>query len=181
MPYKSLNPIKIENLEQYDYYDSDYIEKRRRLIAPLIGNFFISFSQFEHDLNTSLAELIGDGSHDIGYVLIRNMEMVEKITIFSDLLYQYMSAMESKNKDLLKKIKQAMIELVEFRNKVAHANWNTLEKGDYVRVKIKPSKESGFITFTKEILSPKIIKTFIKKIDSTCNDLYELLEKEQLN
>lgn len=181
MPKKPLNPIKIEDLEQYDYYDSDYIETRRKLIAPLIGDFFISFSQFEHEINTSLAELIMHSSHDIGYVLIRNMEMMEKITVFTDLLYQYMSVVESKNKELLKVIKNSMIEIVEFRNKVAHANWNTLEKGDYVRVKIKPSKETGFITFTKEVLGPKVIKTFIKKIENTSDNLYSLLEKEHLN
>lgn len=178
---KPINPIKIENLEQYDHYNRDYIDKRRKFIAPLIGEFFISFSQFEHDINTSLSELIVDDSHELGYVLIRNMEMIDKITVFTDLLHQYMSAVGSKNKHLVKDLKKTLIEIVEFRNKIAHANWNTLERGDYVRVKIKPSKESGFITFTKEILSPRVLKSYIKKVDDICEYLYEFLEKENLN
>lgn len=103
-----------------------------------------------------------------------------KIETLKDLVNQYLTAMDSKSKDKFNKIYKKLIEIVETRNKVVHANWGTLEKDGYVRVKTISNKDSGFISFKKEKINAKLLTKMCVDMEKLDESLYELLESERI-
>jgi hypothetical protein len=178
---KSNKPIEIkyENLDQYDYSDEDLMIKKEKKYASLIGSFLIWFSNLEHNLNIGLADLISERSHEDGYVIIKDMGMFQKIELFYNLAFPRVNFAEKRKAQKLKQlplIRRQLEELNTFRNKVAHAKWNTLDKEGYVRVEMITDKENGFIKFKKFKISPEIIKGKLKEIVVLENKLYDFIE-----
>lgn len=178
---KKNKPIKIkyENLDQYDYSEEDLIIKKEKKYASLIGSFLIWFSNLEHNLNIGLANLISDHSHEDGYVIIKDMTMFQKIELFYNFAFPRVNFAEKRKAQKLKTLssmRRQLEELNTFRNKVAHAKWNTLDKEGYVRVEVITDKESGFIKFKKFKITPQIIKSKLSEVVILGDKLYDFTE-----
>lgn len=172
--------VKTEELEQHDFYDDDYIDEQEDVLAPIIGSFLINFSRLEHEVNISLSDTISHSSHHVGYIIVKDLDFSEKVSILKDLITLHLSATGSKNLKRFGVLHKRLVECMEFRNKIAHANWNTLDEEGFVRVKISAGKNSGFVTLKKERLTPDVIKEGIERMSNLEDELYEFLENEQL-
>lgn len=162
-----------ETLGQYDYYDEEHLEKVVEKYSFLIGLFVVKFSSLEHEIDVAISEFFGDDYHETGYVIIENLSISNKI----DLLYKIYARLESfnekKHKQLLDQIKNRLAAINTFRNFIVHANWETLTKEGFVRVKIMVDNQEGFVKLKKIQITPKIIRDNIKEIskllDAICN------------
>lgn len=172
--------FKIEKLDQYDYVDEELSFEKEFKYAHLIGSFLISFSNLEHNLDLEIADGIGHGSHDFGYMILKNLGFAGKIELFYDLTYPMVcwSTKKKEQKMLqLKKIRQQFKKLSELRNKIAHAKWNTLDKEGFVRVGITTDEESGLINFKKYKITPAIIRRGLRDIELLSEKLDAFTEK----
>lgn len=164
-------------LDQYDFTSDDYIYSRAKYLGPAIGEFLIAFSQLEHALNIGLVNLISDRSHHQGYLFIRKMNVFTKIEVFGDSLKPFINWKSPSGKILLKKELDKLIEdlksLNRIRNDIAHANWETLQVGYKVRIKIYVSQEDGTIEFEEKTLPVP----FIKKNARACERIWDRIEK----
>jgi len=153
--------VKYEELEQYDSWDDEVMDKKEERYAYCIGSFLIRFSNLEHSLDIELANLINDRSHDDGYIIIKDLELFEKIELYYNLAFVRANLAEKRKALKLKQlgtIRKQLEELAMLRNKIAHAKWNTLDKDGFVRVDTKTNKENGLIKFRKFKITPTIMK-----------------------
>jgi len=166
--------ISYEELEQYDGFSEDLMEKRCGDYAELIGSFLMEFSSLEHDLDVAIANLINERSHIQGYLVIKNLSVDEKIELLYTLALPNITSF-SKDVDYIKdelvdiRDKCKLINLL--RNKIAHAKWYSLDEQGFVRVDIKTKKDDGFVRFKKYKITPKIIKIGIVAIRKWSNTL----------
>ena len=167
----------LTELEQYDYIDDDYFDKAIGKYSSLIGEFIMKFSYLEHEIEIAIAEFVSERCHDVGYLFITKIDrMSDKI----DLFYKYYKNLEhciEKERTQLKEIVKAITSMSEFRNKLAHAKWQSIQKDGRIRVKIKSNKSTGVIQFKNEIIKPKDIRTKIEEIDSLINKIDEYREE----
>ena len=171
---KDLENIK-EDLQQEDYYDSDYIEKVSEKYSKLIGIFIIKFNELEHELNRAIAKTFIDDDDSVGYRVIKLLNVSNKIELFYEIFLEITTSTDGKV-EKLKKIKKKLDEARIFRNKLVHANWSTLTKEGYVRTKIESNKENGAIQLVKVKILPKTIKGFIDKVESLIIKIWEYSE-----
>lgn len=166
-----------EILEQYDLSTDEYLYKVEDKYAPLVGVFLFRFSELEHTLNLEIAELISDRTHEPGYVVIENLTMTNKIQLFYKFVLRYVSEVgKDKDVDKLKKLKDQLIEINSFRNKVVHANWHTINKLGMVRTKISVDGQGGYVLFKKVQILPKTISHQIKEIEKLTLELESFAE-----
>lgn len=172
--------VKYEELEQYDnFWNDELIQKKENKYAFVIGAFLISFSALEHDLNVGIAEVINERSHDDGYLITQDLEMGQKIELFHNLYFPrvyYSDKNKVKKMKELVLIKNSLEEVNRLRNKVAHAQWHTLDKGGYVRVDTKTSKENGLIKFRMFKITPMIMRKGIKNCEVLSERIFEFKE-----
>ena len=71
-----------DELEQYDFSDGEYLDKVADKYFPLIGEFLISFSVLEQELNIAIADFLHDDCHETGFVIIEKMTTSNKIDLF---------------------------------------------------------------------------------------------------
>ncbi len=161
--------IKYEEMEQYDTsWDDEVMAKKEERYSSLIGSFLIWFSNLEHSLDIELANIINERAHDEGYIIIKDLEMFEKIELFYNLAFPRINFSDKKKTQKLKqlnKIRKELEDLSIIRNKIAHAKWNTLDKDGYVRVDTKTNKENGLIKFRKFKITPIIMKQGVRQIE----------------
>jgi hypothetical protein len=167
--------MKHEQLEQYDSnWDDEVMVKKKERYAFYIGSFLICFSYLEHSLEIELANLINERSHDDGYILIKDLEMFEKIELYYNLAFPRVNFAEKRKALKLKQlgdIRKQLEELAVLRNKVAHAKWNTLDKDGFVRVDAKTNKQNGLINFRKFKITPIIIRQGMRDIENLAEKL----------
>lgn len=167
--------VKYEELEQYDScWDEEVIAKKEERYASCIGSFLIWFSNLEHSLDIELANLILECSHDKGYLIIKDLEMSEKIELFYNLAFPQVNLAEKRKLLKLKQlntIKKQLEYITVLRNKIAHAKWNTLDDDGFVRVDTKTNKENGFIKFRKFKITPSIMKQSMREIENLVEKL----------
>lgn len=161
-PRKPIFPldVKYEELDQYDYFDSALILKKQLRYGECIGLLLIAFSHLEHALDTALADLVSQRSHEMGFLIIKDLEFSQKIELFHALALPnvfYISKRKSVRTKQLADIRKNLENLSTFRNKVAHANWTTLDKDGFVRTDTKTDKIKGSIKFRKFKITPIII------------------------
>jgi hypothetical protein len=167
-------------LEQYDFIDDEIIYRQKDKYAQSIGTFILTFSGLENALDRLIIESVSPRSNDLGFRIVRYLEFIDKIKLAKD---QYEEGVRflndkkkrGKNERLLKIITQKLIEISEFRNKVAHANWMTLDKSGFVRVDNKENKDSGGIVFKMVKMTPSVICKFTRQADA----VESLIEKFQ--
>lgn len=157
---------KYEKLDQYDFSwnEDEVIFAKEAEYAKTIGSFFISFSALESSLNILVADVINNRSHDLGYHIIKSLSYNGKIQLARDLYFQLINLIpKEKAKERRKKefdvIFSKLLGLGQFRNKIAHANWVTLDKKSNVRTKINQDN-SGAIQFVKIKITPQIISKY---------------------
>lgn len=174
-----------EALEQYasSWFDEEYIKEKR--YAQSIGNFLILFSVLEEALNSYIARLENERSDDPGYRILKYLNFRNKIFFAKDLsmqiiLFSQNGNMKVRNKKKLDIVISKLIEISEFRNKIAHANWSTLGRRGYVRVSIKENYEEGGIEFENIKITPGVINKFSRQvraitdqIDSFVDEIWE--------
>lgn len=164
-------------LDQYDYVDNDFFYEAIEEYSPLIGSFLMNFSLLERELNQAIAEIIQDGTHETGYIIISQLNMGKKIEIFHKLYLQLETATDGKHREKLEKIKGKLIALNAFRNQIAHADWGTLSKEHNVRIKIQADTETGFVKFKLACIKPEDIESNTEEIDSVIDEIDEYKEE----
>jgi len=171
------NQKKYDKLDQYDFLDGEYLEKVADKYFPLVGEFLISFSILEQDLNIAIADFLHDGSHEAGFVIIEKLTTRNKIDLFYKMYVRLESFSNKKHKAILDKLRNQLDELNSFRNNIVHANWQSLTKDGYVRAKIVVDADEGFVKFKKVLMNPKIIRQRIKEINGLSEKIDEYKEK----
>ncbi|MFA6417077.1 MAG: hypothetical protein WCW61_02690 [Patescibacteria group bacterium] len=171
----------VDKLEQYDYLVDDNqleITEIKKTFGNLMGSFLINFSFFEHDLNIAIAEFISQRSHDMGYLIIEGLTMYNKIDLFIKMYSQLEAqARENKSKKELHNIIISMREINQFRNNIAHANWQSMTRDGFVRIKIVVDNNDGYIKFKKIKLTTKMFKEKNIQVNSLINAMFEYTEK----
>lgn len=166
-----------DDLEQYDFVDDEYFEEAVELYSALVGSFMMNFSYLDHELNIAIANIINDRAHDVGYAIVERIMMRNKIELFYKLYSRLESATDNKTKSVLDKIRKDFEDMNEYRNQIAHANWQTINKEGEVRVKIVVDSKEGYIKFKKVKITPKDIKLKVEQIDELYDRLTDYTEK----
>jgi len=137
---------KDEELDQFDYISGEYIEKVDIFIdySYALGEFIITFSNLDHEINIAIADIFADDAHYFGYLIIEKLSFVNKIDLFYKLYLGLAHHTSPKNKKMLQKIKADLMEINTFRNNIIHANWTTLTKDKFVRTKLSLATTTGW-------------------------------------
>lgn len=196
--------IKLESknalIGQYGGNDSldfegefEVIEKHQGKYAKSIGHLIISFSFLEDVVDKDLATSINERAYEPGYRIIKYLEFRNKIDLLRDQYAHYIKVccVRHKKEKLLSElhvIYLKLIELSEFRNKIAHANWASLDKAGFVRYQAKEDRgsEAGGMIFEKFKMTPSVVLKFIRqnqavssKIDLFREKVWEAARLEQ--
>jgi hypothetical protein len=176
-------------LGQYDCFDDidvdgefETIENQHAKYASAIGSFIISFSELEDTVNNDLATAINERGHEPGYRIIKYLSFRDKINLLNDdysMLIKFLDSKSTKARLLaeLKIIYNKLCELSEFRNKIAHANWQSLDSSGFVRTKIVENKDDIGIQFEKVKMTPGVLVKFRKQNEAISNKLELFREK----
>lgn len=173
----SKNQAVYDELEQYDFSDGEYLEKVANKYFPLVGEFLISFSIMEQELNLAIADVLHDDCHETGFVIMERLTTSNKIDLFYKMYVRLESFNNKKHKAVLDGLRKQLDELNSFRNSIVHANWQSLTKEGFVRVKIVVDTDEGFVKFKKVLMTPKIIRQKIRGIDSLSDKIDQYKEK----
>lgn len=168
--------IQYEELEQYDFIEDDYIEEVSGKYGKLIGLFLINFSRLEHVLNQAIADFIFDRAHEPGYFILGYLSIINKIDYYVKHHIRILEFVSELSKDRIKNLKKKLLEMNEFRNSIAHANWSTLNKKGYVRTKIHVDNNNGLVKFKNIKITPDILKENIVNIEDLIEEIYEIQE-----
>lgn len=170
-------PNVIEDMEQYDYIDTDYLEKHRQTYCSLIGSFLIDFSLLEHEIDIAIADFVFDDAHEPGYLIISRLKTTDKIELLSNLCAAMAAEAGPKLIGALKKIKTRLTSATEFRNKLVHAYWGTLSKGGLVRIRSTVDDQDGRVKFKKARISPTVIRSWDTEVNRLADDLGTYFER----
>lgn len=175
--------MKEEKLDQYDFpWDKDeVIFAKEEEYAKEIGGFLIAFSNLESAVNVLIADGISDRSHDLGYKIVKHLKYRNKIELAKELYIPVINSIpvekiRKKSAQEFERIFTKLVDLGEFRNKVAHANWMSLNKSGYVRTTITSAKD-GSIKFKKVIITPKNLSCLGTECYSIATHVYHLSER----
>jgi len=171
------NQAAYDELEQYDFSDGEYLEKVADKYFSLVGEFLISFSIMEQEINLAIADSLHDDCHETGFVIMERLSTSDKIDLFYKMYVRLESFNNKKHKATLDGLRKQLDELNLFRNSIVHANWQSLTKEGFVRVKIVVDREEGSVKFKKILMTPKIIRQKIREIDSLVEKIDQYKEK----
>jgi hypothetical protein len=115
-----------------------------------------------------LATAINERAYEPGYRIIKYLEFRDKINLWRDHYSDYIKVVLSDKKRIkflaeLKIIYLKLVELSEFRNKIAHANWSSLDKAGFVRYRSIENKEKSGMSFEKVKMTPGVIIKFVRQ------------------
>lgn len=158
------------------------MEEQEEKYARSVGMFIISFSYMEDAVDRELAKLINERAHEPGYRIIKYLSFRDKINLLKDEYSSLIKGVCPKDKQEkvlieLKTIYGKLVELSEFRNRVAHANWSSLDKAGFVRSKILENKEEYGMSFEKIKMTPGVLIKFIRQNNSVSNKLDPFTDK----
>ena len=159
-------------MDQYDFADTDYMDENEDDFSPLIGQYLITFSFLEHQIDQMLAEIINERSDETGYLVTANMSMFNKIDLlqrFMELAVSHDVKQPNKFTPLLKRVKAANT----IRNRIAHANWSSMKSDGTVRVGISVSEEAG-VNFVNIKLGIEELSDAQDELDAVISELDEL-------
>ena len=122
------------------------ITEHHEKYARSIGALMISFSGMEDSVDVELATAISERAYEPGYRIIKYLEFRDKVNLWRDHYSAYIKGVLTDKKQAkflaeLKSIYLKLVELSEFRNKIAHANWSSLDKAGFVRYRSIENKE----------------------------------------
>lgn len=158
------------------------IEDQHAKYATAIGSFVISFAELEHSLDDELATAINERTHEPGYRIIKYLSFRDKINLLNDHYSAYIKFFELKLtrvrlQNELKVIHNKLCELSEFRNKVAHADWVSLDTLGFVRTKIVENRDDVGMQLEKVKMTPSVLVKFRKQNESLSSRLALFREK----
>ncbi|MCX6733033.1 MAG: hypothetical protein NTV98_05855, partial [Candidatus Roizmanbacteria bacterium] len=157
--------------------DDEDLEKVANKFSEAVGYFLIHFSTLEHELNIAIAELMSNGSHEQGYLIIERLTFSHKIDLFYKISLRYVSYKKGKFPELLKELQKRLIAINSFRNIIVHANWQSMTKDGFIRSKIIVDDEEGYIKFKRTQLTKKVLTDQIKEIYKLTNELYSFYDE----
>lgn len=165
--------LRYEELEEYDYLDSNNLDKVVNNYGLQVGKFLIKFSCLEHELDITIADSFSAGyGHKLGYIVTKNFSMSSKIELLSKMQLAFDVTIEDEL--FLEKIQKKLKIINEFRNDIVHAKWQTLSKDGYVRTKIRID---NMVKFRKVKIIPSFIKQKIQEIDKLIKQIINYREK----
>ena len=158
------------------------IEEKFDSYSNAIGSFMLTFSDLEASVDNDLATAINERTHEPGYRIIKYLKFMNKINLLKDEYTNFICyfVSGSKKDKLIKEINtihNKLVELNAFRNKVAHADWNSLDDDGFVRTKIEQSKTKGGIDLKKIKMTPNVILKFKRQNIATGNKIAEFRDK----
>jgi hypothetical protein len=175
-PLGGIMKVKQEQLEQYDWVFSDYIDRVKVKYAPKIGRFLIEFSSLEHTLDIATINYISDRSHDLGYLILEGNSLYNKIELFRKLSRDFTMLTRPQRVKRPEGIVKRLHEIRVFRNYISHANWSTLERTGYVRTKVV--EKDAEILFKKVRITPKVIDAWTRRVERLDERLYDFAETQ---
>lgn len=131
----------------------------------------------ENSVNIDLATSINDRTYEPGYRVVKYLNFRTKINILKDDYVYFIKAILSSKKtkdNLLEETKiifSKLQELSEFRNKVAHADWTSLDKKGFVVTKIKEDYNGDGMYLEKIKMTPAVINKFTRQNQAVANRL----------
>jgi len=142
------------------------MDNKEKDYAQSIGSFLMWFGTLEHALDIRIADQIQEHYHEMGYLIIKDMKIIDKINFFYNILFMKIHYCENgkKKKKIMSQllsIKKKLIVLNTLRNKIAHAKWYSLDKEGYVRTNIKRRKNDGSIVLEKHKITPLMMKSSV--------------------
>jgi|GEM_PF-983790 len=196
---KPLQPITLEKevipLELRDNPWGTELSRKFDDYSKAIGQFLIAFSCIETHLDRALIDaLYKDKDYDgQGLRIAKYLSFSEKVQLYIEIDSELVGwlSYRSFSKVMRRKLKILDIKLNEqgqFRNKIAHARWLTLNKTGFVRIKVGEKYDSdyqGGIRFENAKITPKIIMKFTRqafalrtRIDSFGDELEDYFDKD---
>lgn len=158
------------------------MENQHDKYSRSVGMFIISFSNVEDRVEKDFARSIHDDADEPGYRIIKYLSFRDKINLLKDDYFAFIkySLPESKQEKILSELNiiySKLVELSEFRNRVAHANWYSLDKNGFVRCKITQNKGDVGIFFEKVKMTPGVLIKFTRQNYAISNKLDGFREK----
>lgn len=152
------------------------IENQYKKYAGAIGSYIISFAQLEGAVDNDLATAINERAHEPGYRIIKYLSFRNKVNLLLDeytafIKYCLMGQVRARLITEVKVIHKKLCELSEFRNRVAHANWESLDAAGFVRTKIIESKDDVGMEFEKVKMTPGVLSKFRRQNEAMANRL----------
>ena len=158
------------------------IENQHSKYAKAIGSFIISFSELEESLDNDLATAINERAHEAGYRIIKYLGFRNKVDLLNDDYFRYIEYLDSASAKLrlsaeLRVIYNKLCELSEFRNRVAHANWLSLDSSGFVRTRIIEAKDGSGVQLEKVKMTPSVLIKFRKQNEALSRKIDFFREK----
>lgn len=171
---------KYVELDQFDGYDFDHMEKQKEKYDKRIGSLLISFGELEQTLDKAIAFLISDRSDDNGYRIIMDLTFNQKVQLFNRLCKLYLAYNpKAGNKEKLKDFVKQLTSAAQVRNIIAHAKWMSLDEDGFVRSRAGMDDEAQ-IQFKYYKLTPAELYRLERKIIKTDGDFGDFLLKNNL-
>ncbi|OGG73953.1 hypothetical protein A3A40_03490 [Candidatus Kaiserbacteria bacterium RIFCSPLOWO2_01_FULL_54_20] len=168
----------VELLEQFGRPFGNLTPSKEKKYSHAIGSFLMAFSYLETALDHLIISSISDRSDEPGYRIIKYLRFRDKTNLANDEYLQLISFIRDKRRkrgynSKLNKTKKSLEELSEFRNKLAHANWESLTEKGFVRVGTFEDKEGGGVQFKTLKMTPGVINRFTNEVIKTANNIDE--------
>jgi hypothetical protein len=160
------------------------IENQHAKYANSIGSFMISFAELEDAVDSSLATAINERAYEPGYRVIKYLGFRDKINLLYDCHSAYVRLLTSEASRLrllgkLKILHNKLCELSEFRNKVTHANWQSLDVSGFVRTKVIENRDGVGMQLEKIKMTPSVLIKFRKQNEALVNKMEVFIEKAE--
>ena len=163
-------------LDQYDYYDDEYMRKSISKYDKRIGAFLIEFGELEHLLDSAINFIISDRSDDTGHRIIMDMSYRQKVELYNRFCKIYLNVSGNNKKvTKLKVFIKSLISAGEVRNLIAHAKWMSLDNKGFVRTRASMDDEA-FIEFKYYRLTPQVLYMQERKLSKLSVEFYAFLE-----
>lgn len=172
---------EIELLEQFGRPFGEFTERQEEAYSKAIGKFFMAFSFLETSLDHMIITAVSDRADEQGYRLIKYLGFRDKINYAKDEYRRMISFIQNERRrnsfnSRLDTIVRRLEEVSEFRNKVAHANWESLSETGFVRVKIQEDRNGEGIQFIKIKMTPRVMNRFSSLAISVANSIDEITD-----
>lgn len=189
MPRRNIQRIELESeielLEQFGRPFGELTQRQEEAYSKAIGKFLMTFSYLETSLDHMIITAVSDRADECGYRVIKYLRFKDKINYAKDEYRRMISFVENERRrngfnSRLDTIVRRLEEVSEFRNKVAHANWESLSESGFVRVKIQDERNGEGIQFIRIKMTPRVINRFSGLAISIANNIDEFTDLSPL-
>ena len=142
----------------HDIEDEDKAEEYLEETLPVIGEVIMYFNGLESDLDSVLCQCFSDRTDSMGLIVMGSMSYSAKVNLLKRLCDDFHLAMTETTVGYTAIISK-LNECSQLRNKVAHANWESIDEQGYTFVKLNISKnglKQEYLQFTRESLENNI-------------------------